>query len=132
MVRSRARVTAVQNTNDWAMAGVMIRDGLGANAEHADVSVSPAHGSSLTWRSATGGSSSYQAGPSGAAPRWVRLRRQGSTFTASGSSNGTSWTVFATATISMNQSVYVGLAVSAVNNAALNTSTFTSVTIQRL
>ena len=113
------------------MAGVMIRDGLGANAKHADVSVTVAHGSSLTWRSATGGSSSYQAGPAGAAPRWVRLKRQGSTFMASGSSNGSTWTVFATATISMNQNVYVGLAVSAVNNAALNTSTYTNITILR-
>jgi chitodextrinase/regulation of enolase protein 1 (concanavalin A-like superfamily) len=124
-----ARVNSVQNTNAWAMAGVMMRESLAANSSHADVSMTYGNGWSLTSRASTAGSSTYTNGGTGSAPNWVRLKRAGSIFTSYKSTDGTNWTQFAQSTITMGQNIYVGLAVSAVNNSALNTSTFTNVNV---
>ena len=48
---------------------------------------------------------------SGAAPGWVRLVREGNLFTAYHSTDGTTWTLVGTDTITMASTVYVGLAV---------------------
>ena len=56
--------------------------------------------------------------------------RAGNVFTAYESANGTSWTAIGTAqTITMATNVYVGLVVVSKDNAELNTSTFTNVTV---
>jgi len=124
-----ARVASVGDTGPWAMAGVMIRDGLAPDARHGIVSMTRAQGWSFTWREASGGASTYEPGGAGAAPAWVKLRRVGNELTALRSSNGTSWTAFARATVALPSQVHVGLAVSAVSDGALNTSTFDGVAI---
>src|SRR5262249_26152903 len=116
-----ARVSAVGDTGPWAMAGVMIRDGLGAGARHGIVSITRAQGWSFTWRQQGGGDSSYTDGGAGTAPAWVKLRRVGTTLTAFRSLDGAAWTAFGSASIALPSSVYVGLAVSAVNDGALCT-----------
>jgi hypothetical protein len=68
---------------------------------------------------------------------WVKLVRSGDTFSAYYSSSDsttvpTTWSNDATLyqkTISMGSTIFVGLAVTARNNSALNTSTFTNVTL---
>jgi hypothetical protein len=60
----------------------------------------------------------------------VRLVRQGSTFTASESSNGTTWTVVGSQTINMPQTLYVGLAVTSHRTGVLTTAVFTNVAIR--
>ena len=63
-------------------------------------------------------------------PYWVRLVRSGNTFTAYRSSNGTTWTALGSpVTIPMGSSVFIGLAVTSFSNSALNTSTFSNVTV---
>ena len=61
------------------------------------------------------------------APYWVRLTRTGSTFRAYASNVGSSWTLINTVTIPMASNVFAGLAVTAHNNGALNTSIFANV-----
>ena len=61
------------------------------------------------------------------APYWVKMVRAGSTFSGYQSSDGTNWTLVFSTSITMGSNVYIGLAVTAHNNGALNTSTFTSV-----
>lgn len=124
-----ARVASIQNTDPWALAGVQIRESLSANAREATAAVTPSNGISFTWRSATSGSSSYTNGNAGTAPYWVRLQRSGNVFTAFKSTNGTTWTQYATATIAMGSSAYVGLAVTSHNNSTLATDTFDNVTV---
>lgn len=124
-----ARVASIQNTDPWALAGVMIRESLAANSREAIAAVTPSNGVSFTWRSTTGASSSYTNGGSGTAPYWLRLQRSGNTITAFRSTNGTAWTQYATTTLSMGSSVYVGLAVTSHNNSVLATDTFDSVTV---
>src|SRR5262249_4657019 len=49
-----ARVASLQNTDSWAKAGVMFRDGTGADAPFAMVVVTPGNGVAFQWRSSRG------------------------------------------------------------------------------
>ena len=124
-----ARVTGVQNTDGWAKAGVMFRESLAANSRHALMLVSAAQGTGFQRRLNTDGLSSWTPGALTGAPYWVKLTRTGNLFKAYGSVNGTDWTLVGTNTISMGSTIYAGLAVTAHNNAALNTSTFSDVLV---
>ena len=106
-----ARVASFDTANEWSKAGVMIRDGLTANARNAFALLVPEAGAALQRRTATGGSTTRTDSGSGFAPGWVRLVRLGSRFTAYRSTDGRSWTTIASTTISMPVTVYVGLAV---------------------
>ena len=124
-----ARVDSVQNIDPWSKAGVMIRDSLNANAANAFIAMSASNG--VTWQSRTtdGGTSVNTAAAGLSAPYWVKLTRNGSTFTGYRSPDGVSWTQLGTsATITMPATVYVGLAVTAHNNTLFNTSAFDQVT----
>ncbi len=122
-----ARVASVDDTDPWAKGGIMIRKSLSANAANALIGVTPGNGISFQWRSSDGaGCGNNNAGTTGlVAPYWVKLVRSGNAFTAYRSANGTSWTQQGTSqTIGMGSTVYVGLAVTAHNNAALCAATF--------
>lgn len=106
-----ARVGSFDTANEWSKAGVMIRDGLAANARNAFAALSPGVGAALQARTSTGGTTTRTASGSGTAPAWVRLVRQGSRVTAYRSTDGRSWTTIASTTISLPSTVYVGLAV---------------------
>jgi endoglucanase Acf2 len=125
----RARVTGVQNTNAWAKAGVMIRESLGAGSRHAFVCLTPGNGLAFQRRLSTGGTSTHTSGGTAAAPVWVRLTRDGNTFTAFRSADGASWTQVGSASISMTTQVVAGLAVTSHSNGVLNTSTFDGVSV---
>jgi regulation of enolase protein 1 (concanavalin A-like superfamily) len=125
-----ARVSAQEDTGGWAKAGVMVRETLAAGSKHAMMMVTPGNGTALQYRSGTGGQSTNGFNTPGAkAPYWVRLRRAGNTLTASYSSDGTNWTVQGTVNITMQRSVFVGLAATAADNANLATVTFNNVTL---
>ncbi|GEM_PF-3408873 len=125
-----ARVTAVQNTNAWAKAGVMIRESTDPDAPFAMMMLTRGNGTSFERRVETGNTATLTTPADGrTAPYWVKLVRQGMTFTGYKSSDGVNWVQVGTDTISMPSAVQVGLAVTSHNNAALNTSTFTNVQI---
>jgi regulation of enolase protein 1 (concanavalin A-like superfamily) len=124
-----ARVSSVENTNNWAKAGVMIRETLDANARHATVVLTPAQGVSFARRKATGEGSSETTTGGLTAPYWVRVVRSGDVFTASRSSDGTSWTTIGSETIAMSANVYIGLAVSSHNDGTLCTATFDNASV---
>jgi endoglucanase len=124
-----ARVLAVQNTDPWAKAGVMIRESLNANSANALVAVTPGNGVTFQYRSTTGGTSGFNNTTALNAPYWVRLVRSGNTFTAYRSPNGVTWTQQGTPqTFAMSATVYVGLALTSHNNSSLGTATFDNVT----
>jgi poly(hydroxyalkanoate) depolymerase family esterase len=122
-----ARVSSVQNINPWSKAGVMIRESLAADAANALLAVTPANGVSFQFRASTGGDSSFSNTTNLNAPCWVKLVRSGNVFTGYRSADGVNWTQQGTATITMGSGVYVGLAVSSHDNAALCTATFDGV-----
>ena len=124
-----ARVKTQQNTDPWAKAGVMFRETLATNAAYALALLTPTNGSHLEARTATAGSSTDVAGPAVTAPWWVRIMRNGNTFTASVSSNGVSFVQVGAANITMATNVFIGFAVSSHTTNALSTATFDNVTI---
>src|ERR1035438_1843337 len=101
----------------------MIRETLNANSRHALVDVEPSSGIEFLFRTNTAGSTFSVTVAGQTAPNWVRLARTNNVFSAYWSPDGNTWNQVAVTNIPMsNLSAYVGLAVCAHNNAALNTS----------
>jgi RHS repeat-associated protein len=110
-------------------AGVMIRESLGASSTNA-YAFEYSGSIVTTERLTTSGSNSYQGYSSVSLPYWVEVIRSGNTFTENASSDGLNWVELGTPqTISMAQSVYIGLAVASLDNSALATATFDNVSI---
>jgi len=125
-----ARVASLQNTNSWAKGGVMVRETTASNSAYVYVFVSPSNGVNMQYRPSTGASAVQLAQITGhTAPYWVRLVRSGNTFTGFASADGVTWTQVGSITVTMASNAQEGLAVTAHNNAALNTSTFDNVTV---
>jgi len=128
-----AKVESVSNTNVWAKAGVMIRETLEPGSKYAFMCVTPASGVSFQYRlnADTDAASTTEAGIT--APYWVKLERSISgSFTASISTNGTTWVAVANATpqnISMSSNVYVGLALTSHDDTLTCTAKFSNVQI---
>jgi regulation of enolase protein 1 (concanavalin A-like superfamily) len=122
------QVTSVENVNAWTKAGLMIRETLDAGSKHAAIYVTPGKGLSFQYRASTNGTSAAIAAGSGTAPKWIKLARTGSTFTAYVKASDGSWTKVASTTITMASGVEIGLAVSSHDASRLATATFASVT----
>ncbi len=122
------RVTQIDNTDEWAKAGFMFRESTAANAKHASVFVTPGQGVAFQRRTATGSASQHN-GTSGSVPMWLKLSREGNTFTGFKSSDGSSWVQVGTVDISMGSEILLGLAVTAHNDGALSTAIFSNVSI---
>ena len=128
-VQVTAQVSGLTNTNEWAKAGVMIRESLTTGSRHASTFATATNGLAYQRRLTTNGASSHTAGPGSAAPYWVRIARLGNVLISSTSPNGTTWTEIRRETIAMSAAVYVGLAVTSHNNGVLCTGTFTNVQV---
>jgi hypothetical protein len=117
-------VISLDNTEPWALAGVVIRETLAAGSKHAFVGCTVQHGISFSRRPTTGGTTLYSAGVAAPAPYWSRLTRNGNTLTAFSSPDGINWTQVGSQSISMTETVFVGLAYSSHVNSQLGTATF--------
>jgi hypothetical protein len=109
-----AKVESVANTNAWAKAGVMIRESLDSASVHAMNIVSAASGISFQRRIASADVSTSTDATGLLAPYWVKLTRNGTTFTAQHSADGVTWVDIAVTpavTITMANDVFIGLAV---------------------
>src|SRR5262249_3144870 len=96
----------------------------------ADMLATSGQGVSFQWRSAAGGTASSVTVPGVTAPVWVRLARSGNTFSGSYSTDGVTWVQVGTPqTIALSPTALAGLAVTAHNNALLNTATFGQVAL---
>ena len=124
-----ARVASLENIDQWTKAGVMIRASLAPGSRHAMMVVSPGKGLAFQRRTADDASSVHTAGPLVTAPVWVRLQRSGSLITASTSSDGVSWSVVGTETISLPDTIYVGLPLTSHNAGTAATAVIDSVTV---
>ncbi len=126
-----ARVTQNQNTHVWAKVGVMMRESLTAGSKHASMVTNSRQGPEFLWRADTGGPGGQKAPYQGTpfAPLWVRLERQGDTFRGSFSSDGVTWTHLGSVVVEMTDTVYVGLASTAHNNARINIGILDHVTV---
>jgi len=125
-----AKVESVQNTHNWAKAGVMIRDTLDAGSTQAMTAITPAQGVSFQRRSVAGDNTSKTDQVGITAPYWVKIERDiGGFVTASYSADGVSWTPLGSEAISMNAPMYVGLALTSHDAALTCEATFSNVQI---
>jgi hypothetical protein len=125
-----AKVQSVQSTNDWAKAGVMIRETLDPASAHAMTVVTPTQGVSFQRRPSTSGTSVDDTIGGVAAPQWVKIERSLSgSFTASYSADGITWQQIGTPqSIQMSANVYIGLALTAHDPALTGQAVFSNVT----
>jgi hypothetical protein len=125
----RARVVSLDNTHPNAKAAVMIRESLAADSRHALADVEPGAGIEFLWRTNTGSTTTPSVVSGQTAPNWVRLTRTNNTFTASWSPDGNSWSQIGSASITMSNGTYVGMAVCSHNNGTLCSAVFDNVYI---
>ena len=130
-----ARVTAVQNVNQWTKAGLMIRTHLGAGAAHASVFVTPTRtkGVAFQRRRAEGAQSVHTSGPALTAPLWLKLiARDGNVRSYYRTDTGP-WTFIGEDDVALRgDTLEVGLAVSSHRDGTLATATFDDVSIRPL
>jgi len=128
----QARVISMDNTNDWAKAGVMIRETLDPGSVHASMVVTPSNGVSFQRRIFTDDVSTSENSTTlaEAAPYWVKIERDiAGNFTASSSANGSTWTALGIPeNIQMSTNVYIGLAVTSHDPALTCQAVFSNVT----
>jgi subtilase family serine protease len=126
-----ARVVSMEGELNFAAAGVMIRNTLDAGSANAKTAEWPFYdGIFFDVRTTEGGNTTEPGNLSVTLPYWVMVTRSGSTFSSYVSPDGVSWTQLGTSqTITMNQSVYVGLAVTSGSTTTPATATFDNVSI---
>jgi regulation of enolase protein 1 (concanavalin A-like superfamily) len=125
-----ARVAGLVNVDNWAKAGVMLREALTPDSRNAFMALSAGNGLTFQRRANPGGMSVFTAGGGGTAPVWVRLVRSGNLFQAYRSPDGVTWSNVGSDTLVMGATVYVGLAVTSHNTAASTTATIDNLTVR--
>jgi RHS repeat-associated protein len=125
-----ARVISMQGTTTSGQAGVMIRETLNPDSTFAYTGMNPySQAGCFLYRSATGASTNSSCPAGGPLPYWVRLTRSGNTFTSFVSPNGLNWIQIGTQTITMAETVYIGLAASNADITPVLTATFDGVSV---
>jgi len=111
-VKIIAKVDSLQNTQEFAKAGVMIRDTLDADSKYVGVFITPENGVRFQYRNDVGAVTEREFVEGVTAPQWVRLERtSGGLVRAYYSADGTTWERFSLVQVSMTMPVYAGLAV---------------------
>jgi endoglucanase len=125
-----ARVSALGSADPQAKAGVMFRDSTAPDALQACVSLTPS-GLVFEYRDAIGGGTVLAGQAAATAPVWVKLMRNGNSFSGFYSTDGSVWTQIGPGqSITMSASVNSGLAVTAHNPSTLNVCTFQNVSLE--
>ena len=124
-----ARVTNVPKTNEWAKSGVMFRSSTAPAAAFAHMVASAGGQLAFQWRATDGAQASTALVPLHI-PVWVKVRRMGDQFSGWYSQDGVKWTQLgATQRVSLPRVALAGLCVNAHNNAVVNATTFTNVSM---
>jgi hypothetical protein len=111
----KVQITGLTAADPKAKAGIMARSSLDANAANAYMRLNPiaSNGPRFAYRTTDGGSTGTFGSGTGTAPMWVRLQRVGNTFTGYVSSDDVNWTLVGSSSITMGQTIYLGLATAA-------------------
>lgn len=121
-----ARVAGL-GTGAGALAGVMIRETLDANASFACSALAAGIGTEFLDRAASGSGVATTAGWAATAPYWMRLVRSGNTLSGYASPDGTAWTLVGSAVIAMRRDAWMGFVVWSGSNTAGTTAMIDSV-----
>jgi len=123
-----AKVESVENTHEFAKAGVMIRDTLDADSANVSLLITPENGVRFQFRANTGGSTDRFFVEGIVAPQWVKLERTvGGLVRAYYSADGSAWTQLELTTVSMSTPTYIGLALTSHDTALTCEANFSNV-----
>ena len=127
-----ARVDALQAINVWAKAGIMIRQNLNPGSAHASLFATPGKGVAFQRRPVENGISVHTAGPTTAAPVWLKLQRSGDVIAAYYRKATTdAWSRIGEETLpGLSRAPLVGLAVSGHADGQIATATFSQVDVR--
>ncbi len=122
-----ARVASETNTDYHAKAGLLIKDGLTFGSNYVSALVYPGGQTRMQYASTSTN------GPDLTIPNtWLKLTRSGSTITTYTSPNGTTWTQMGTTTsVSLPNTVQIGLFVTSEDTAQTSTATFDNVSVTK-
>lgn len=107
----------------------MIRETLAAGSRQVFMGLDPAKGARFIRRSSTGGTTSTTTSSGKTPPYWVQLQRNGNVFTGSISTDGVTWTVVSSVTVSMSTNAQIGFAVCSGGSSAANLAVFDNVSV---
>ncbi|HEY5345230.1 MAG TPA: PQQ-dependent sugar dehydrogenase, partial [Verrucomicrobiae bacterium] len=125
-----AHIVSIQYTDPWAKAAVMFRENMSPGSKYVMMAVTAHNSSVYQWRPTDNQGSHNTDGASAIIASWVRLTRSGDTFTGEISVDGKTWELVDRIAVPMPKTIYVGLALSAHNNSALNSTLFDNVTVK--
>ncbi|MBA3709540.1 MAG: carbohydrate-binding protein [Planctomycetes bacterium] len=114
-----ARVVSIQNTNEWAQAGIMLRQDLTAGSPHASMLVTQIDRCKFRRRTTVGGSTTSVGLSPGSGlrlPVWLKLVRTGTTVSAFRSTDGATWTAMGSDTVAMSATICAGVWASSYTN----------------
>lgn len=118
-----ARVTAQSNTDNWAKAGVMIKQTTVAGSAYALLGVTPANGISFQYDFTNDGGTAAYVFPNA----WLKLVKIRDVVAAYRSTDGIAWTQMGTATIALGTDVRIGVFATSHNGSVLGQSQFDNV-----
>jgi tetratricopeptide (TPR) repeat protein len=135
-----AKIESVEHVHNWTKAGLMIRNTLDPASENGMVLITPTGRVFFQWRDREMGVARGTVTDVNRVtlPHWVQLTRQGNQFTAQHSSDGVQWEAVVdprgpnkptSIEISMNETVYVGLAVTSHNTTRAAEARISNVTV---
>jgi hypothetical protein len=128
-----AEVLNLQNTDEWAKGGVMIRETTNVNSLFMLASLRADGQAQSIWRNPTGAEAQASALVGGNGfPKWVKIERSGNSFSAYFKMKvGDDWTQLgATQTINMSPNVQIGLFVCAHKAGTLSEARFDQVALE--
>jgi fibronectin type 3 domain-containing protein/regulation of enolase protein 1 (concanavalin A-like superfamily) len=122
----KVRLASVTKAHSWTKAGLMLRDGLAANAVNAFIMATPdINGYRMTYRPTAGGTTVAKGtGPVSYPNTWLRLKREGDVVTGYRSTDGQNWLMVAQARLVLPQTVYFGMALTSHNTTRTATAQF--------
>jgi hypothetical protein len=117
-----ARVLNMGGTNQFAKAGIMLRDGLSAGSRNLALLLTAGQEIGCQWRTVSNGHTGHDlAGQTGSVPYWVKIVRSGNWVGGYCSADGNTWKLMGWQNLDgLAQQVYVGLL--AANNGGTGTT----------
>jgi regulation of enolase protein 1 (concanavalin A-like superfamily) len=123
-----ARVSSLGATDPWSKAGLMIRNDNSAGSKQVSLLLS-SNGNAAFERRFSADTTTSTTDVVATTPKWLKLVRQGDTFTSYISSDGTTWTTVGTTTVAMNSTIEIGLAVTSHKAGSLETASFDNISV---
>ncbi len=125
----KVKITSQEEAHEWSKGGIMVRNDMtdaGNSTGYCMIATTPGNGYSFQWDSDNNG---YLDGntekSSVSTPTWVRLKKEGTTFTGYYGSDGESWTLVESKTLgSANAAQDLGLFVTSHNSGTLSECKF--------